>query len=202
MDFHAAIKSVSAQVAAVAAAPIPFAISLAILSVVIWQVCRWYYDGRISSLEARLALKADELATLKQSVTAPQAEKDTKAQHPLPLIEAASRIHKEPSPEQLALRKMASALQIAREEQANSLGKFSNRSVPLLKSVILTASKLFGITEPYPVPVNEGGPLTLGSGISLLHQVLPLLRDGHIEEARRLSQEMYEVEEGRRRSKS
>lgn len=201
MDFDAAIKSVGSQIAAVAAAPIPFAISLAVLSVLIWRVCCWYYDGRITSLEGRLAFKADEVATLKQSVTALEVDRATKAQPPPQVVELPNHVRKEPSPEQLALRKMATALHSAEEEKAYSRGRFTNKSVPLLNSAILTASKLFGIIEPYPVPVNEGGPLTLGSGIALLHQVLPLLQDGHIEEARRMSQEMYEADAERRRNK-
>lgn len=200
MDFDAAIKSVGSQLAAVAAAPIPFAISLAFLSVVIWRVCRWYYDGRITSLEGRLALKADEVATLKQSVTSLEAERDAKKQAPSQLTEAASRVRKEPNPEELALKKIATALHNAEEEKAYARGSYSNRSVPSLKAAILTASKLFGITGPYPAPLNEGGPLTLGAGIALLHNVLPLLQDGHLEEARRISKEMYDAEESRRRT--
>lgn len=201
MDFDAAIKSVGSQIALVAGAPIPFAISLAFLSVVIWRVCCWYYDGRITSLEGRLAFKADEIAKLKQAVTDLEADRATKVQHPSQIIETVGRVRKELSQEQLALRKMATALHSAEEEHAYSRGQFSNKSVPLLKSAILTASKLFGITEPYPVPVNEGGPLTLSSGIALLHHVLPLLQDGHVEEARRMSHEMYEADAERRRNK-
>lgn len=202
MDFDAAIKSVGSQIATVADTPIPFVISLAFLSVVIWRVCRWYYDGRITSLEGRLAFKADEIEKLKQSATALEARRSATAQHPTPVIEAAEQVRKDLRPEQLALRKMTTALRSATEEQSYSRGRFSNRSVPMLKSAILTGSKVFGIAEPYPVPVNEGGPLTLSSGIALLHEVLPLLQDGHVEEARAISQEMYEAEAERRRNKA
>ena len=157
MDFDAAIKSVGSQIATVADTPIPFVISLAFLSVVIWRVCRWYYDGRITSLEGRLAFKADEIEKLKQSATALEAGRSATAQHPTPVIEAAEQVRKDLRPEQLALRKMTTALRSATEEQSYSRGRFSNRSVPMLKSAILTGSKVFGIAEPYPVPVNEGG---------------------------------------------
>ena len=74
MDFESVSKSVSTQFAVVMAAPIPFLISLAFLAVVIWRVCRLYYDGRITSFEARLGLKADEVANLTQSVAALKVE--------------------------------------------------------------------------------------------------------------------------------
>lgn len=197
MDFDAAIKSAGSQFAVVAAAPIPFVISLAILIVAIWQVCRWYYDGRISSLEGRLAFKADEVATLRQSVAELETERARKPHDPRQAIEAASPARKEPSQEDLALVKMAKTLQDAETEQVLANGRFTNRNVPALKASILTASKVFGITEPYPTPENYGGPLTLGAGISLLRQVLPLLQDGHLDEAKRISQRMYDAEADR-----
>lgn len=191
MDFESAIKSVGSQLAVVVAAPVPFAISLGILAVAIWQICRWYYDGRISSLEARISFKTDEIATLKEKLAKP----DTAAGKPSGSIVndiVKSAAEKRMTERKLALNKMAKALHDAETEQMFAKGRFSNRNVPALKAAILTAEKLFGIVPPYPLPQNHGGPLTLGSGISLLRQILPLLEDGHDEEARKISQTMYD----------
>jgi uncharacterized coiled-coil protein SlyX len=107
MDFDAAIKSVGSQLSVVGAAPIPFMILLAVLSIAIWQICRWYYDGRVSSLEARLAFKDDEIITLKHSIATLEAKRTGNLEH----LKATTQkmVRKEASPEELALVKMAKA---------------------------------------------------------------------------------------------
>lgn len=199
MDFEGAIKSVGSQLAVVVAAPVPFVISLAILSVAIWQICRWYYDGRISSLEARLSFKADEIAALRDKLAKPDAP-ENKPSGGIVSDMVKSAAEKRFSERQAALAKMAKALKDAEIEKSLSQGRFSDRNVPALRASILTAEKLFGIVPPYPAPENHGGPLTLWAGISLLRQVLPLLEDGHDEEARKTSQAMYDEEASRLRS--
>lgn len=201
MDFEGAIKSVGSQLAVVVAAPVPFVISLAILSVAIWQICRWYYDGRISSLEARLSFKTDEIATLKEKLAKPNTV-DNKPSGSIVSDIVKSAAEKRMTERKLALNKMTKALHDAETEQVFAKGRFSNRNVPALRASILSAEKLFGIVPPYPLPENHGGPLTLGSGISLLRQVLPLLEDGHDEEARKTSQAMYDEEARRFDAKS
>lgn len=196
MDFESAIKSVGLQLAGVVAAPVPFVISLAILSVAIWQICRWYYDGRISSLEARLSFKTDEIATLKEKLAKPDAV-ESKPSGSIVSDMVKSAAEKRITERKLALNKMTKALHDAETEKVFAKGRFSDRNVPALKAAILTAEKLFGIVPPYPLPENHGGPLTLWSGINLLRQVLPLLEDGHDEEARRTSQKLYDDEKAR-----
>lgn len=196
MDFEGAIKSVGSQLAVVRAAPIPFIISLAILSVAIWRICRWYNDGRISSLEARLSFKTDEIATLKEKLAKPDTV-ESKSSGSIVSDMVKSAADKTISERKLALNKMTKALHDAETEKVFAKGQFSNRNVPALKASILTAEKLFGIVPPYPLPENQGGPLTLWSGINLLRQILPLLEDGHDEEARKISRAMYD-EEARR----
>lgn len=193
MDFEGAIKSVGSQFALVVAAPIPFLISLAIFCAAIWQIYRWYYDGRISSLEARLTFKIDEIATLKDKLAKCDAV-EVKSSGSVINEMVKSATEARTSEKQVALEKMAKVLKGAEIEKSVSQGRFSNRNVPALRASILTAEKLFGIVPPYPVPDNQGGPLTLWAGINLVRQILPLLEDGHLDEARRISQDLYNDE--------
>ncbi|MHA6721892.1 hypothetical protein [Sphingomonas sp. RS2018] len=196
MDFEGAIKSVGSQLAVVVAAPVPFVISLAILAVAIWQICHWYFDGRISSLEARLSFKTDEVAALKDKLAKPDTP-ETKPSGSILNDMVKSAADKRITERKLALNKMAKALHDAEIEKTFAKGRFSDRNVPALRAAILTAEKLFGIVPPYPLPENHGGPLTLWAGINLFRQVLPLLEDGHDEEARRTSQKLYDDEKAR-----
>jgi hypothetical protein len=196
MDFKDAIASVGSQLAVVVAAPIPIVVLLAILSVAIWQVCSWYYDGRISSLEARLAFKTDEIATLKEELSKPKAVENKPSENIDSEVEtpaANKSIHEQ----EIALEKMYKALRDAEMEQTLANGHFSNRNVPALRASILTAEKMFGVVPPYPLPENHGGPLTLWSGINLLRHILPLIENGHVEEAQRTSQKLYDDEKRR-----
>lgn len=175
------------------AAPIPFIILLVLLAAIIWRTCRWYYDRQISDLQGRLLFKEDEIKALKEKL----ADLNAAGSKPSESINnelAEARDDKRTSERQLALERMVKALEEAQIEISKSQGRFSNRNVPALRASILTAEKLFGIAPPYPAPENHGGPLTLWAGVNLLREVLPLLEDGHIEEARKISKAMYDAE--------
>lgn len=178
MSVSDAAKDISSQTHIFAAAPIPIIVLVALVSAAVWRILMWRYGGTIESLESRLKQRDDEMVELRRRL----AEKPTMVERVVTIPPASDARKDAILQMQAALKNTAAALVASRVYD----GLLA--ATPELKSAMLTGSKVFGLTPP---PQRETPSFALDLGL-WVREMLPLVRAGHIEEARARAVEIAE----------